>query len=107
MRWLFICSKNQWRSPTAEKVFRRQAGVEVRSAGTSPGARRRVTEGDLHWADQIFVMEHKHKAQLIARFGDWVSRLPIDVLGIPDEYRYMDPELIDLLKEGVEGFVEG
>ncbi|WP_223816002.1 arsenate reductase/protein-tyrosine-phosphatase family protein [Adhaeribacter rhizoryzae] len=43
MRILFVCSRNQWRSPTAEKVFRYYPGLEVRSAGTAAGARRKVT----------------------------------------------------------------
>jgi predicted protein tyrosine phosphatase len=107
MRLLFICSKNQWRSPTAEAVFRRRAGYEVRSAGTSPGARRRVTEGDLRWADRVLVMEHKHKAQIVERFGDVARGVQIEVLGIPDEYRFMDPELIELLNEAVEGILDG
>ncbi|EAA7653457.1 hypothetical protein DXO15_16510 [Salmonella enterica] len=32
MNVLFICSRNQWRSPTAEQVFRRYPGLSVRSA---------------------------------------------------------------------------
>jgi predicted protein tyrosine phosphatase len=32
---LFICSKNQWRSPTAEKIFLQFNGYNVRSAGTA------------------------------------------------------------------------
>jgi protein-tyrosine-phosphatase len=31
---LFICSRNQWRSPTAEAIWRRRPGFNVRSAGT-------------------------------------------------------------------------
>ena len=39
---LFICSRNQWRSPTAEDLFRDHAEYEARSAGTSDSARVRV-----------------------------------------------------------------
>ena len=53
----FACSRNQWRSPTAEQVWRRHPAVSVRSAGTSPNARRTVSTGDLRWADVVFVME--------------------------------------------------
>ncbi|HEY5757541.1 MAG TPA: hypothetical protein VIU34_17050, partial [Steroidobacter sp.] len=48
---LFVCSRNQWRSPTAEKVFARYPGVSVRSAGTSPNARRHISVEDVRWAD--------------------------------------------------------
>jgi len=62
LKLLFICSRNQWRSPTAERLFIGVPGVEARSAGTEPGARVRVTAGLLGWADRIFVMERKHAA---------------------------------------------
>ena len=40
---LFICSRNQWRSPTAEQVYRKHPLLAVRSAGTSLNARRKVS----------------------------------------------------------------
>ncbi|WP_246151215.1 arsenate reductase/protein-tyrosine-phosphatase family protein [Adhaeribacter aerolatus] len=43
MRILFVCSRNQWRSPTAETVFRHYPGWQVKSAGTAAGARRQVS----------------------------------------------------------------
>jgi predicted protein tyrosine phosphatase len=54
---LFICSRNRLRSLTAEKMFEGIPGYEVRSAGTQPGARIKVNEGHIGWADIIFVME--------------------------------------------------
>ena len=98
---LFICSRNQWRSPTAEKVWRRHPALSVRSAGTSPNARRQVSEQDLRWAEAIFVMEEKHKSRLMAEFGRIVANKPIHVLDIPDEYKYMDPELVEELERSV------
>lgn len=56
---LFVCSRNQWRSPTGEQVWRRQPGIQARSAGTSPNARRKICAADISWADVIFVMEKK------------------------------------------------
>ena len=53
---LFICSRNQWRSPTGEQVYSRK-GMSVRSAGTSPNAKRTVSVNDIRWATHIFVME--------------------------------------------------
>ena len=101
MNALFICSRNQWRSPTAETVFRRYPNVQARSAGTSPNARHTVSIDDIAWADKIFVMEQKHKSRLLAQFSRALQYKEMIVLDIPDDYRYMDEELIELLKESV------
>ncbi|KAM3115490.1 hypothetical protein [Phormidesmis sp. 146-33] len=61
---LFVCSHYKWRSLTAETLYRGDDLFElpargryaVKSAGTEQGARIRVTEGLLGWADLIFVM---------------------------------------------------
>ncbi len=98
---LFICSKNQWRSPTAEQVFRRHPLLAVRSAGTSPGARRTVSADDIAWAGVILVMEEKHKSRLKAEFSALLAGRVIHVLDIPDDYRYMDPELVEQLEQCV------
>ena len=98
---LFVCSRNQWRSPTAEKVWRSHSALSVRSGGTSPNARRRVSEQDIHWADAIFVMEEKHKSRLLAEYGRMLEHKAIHVLDIPDQYRYMDPELVEELERSV------
>jgi len=98
---LFICSLNRWRSPTAEQVWRRHPRVSARSAGTSAGARHPVSAADLEWADVIFVMEDKHRARLLAEHRELLEHKPVHVLDIPDDYRYMDPELVELLDEPV------
>ncbi|KZN30703.1 hypothetical protein N474_13180 [Pseudoalteromonas luteoviolacea CPMOR-2] len=37
---LFICSRNQWRSPTGEQVRKHHPELNVRSAGTSQKAKK-------------------------------------------------------------------
>lgn len=98
---LFICSRNQWRSPTAETVWRKQPGLNVRSAGTSPKARRTVSAKDIEWADVIMVMEGKHRSRLKASFPHAVQHKALHVLDIPDDYGYMDEELVTILRESV------
>jgi predicted protein tyrosine phosphatase len=98
---LFVCSRNQWRSPTAEQVWRKHPLLSVRSAGTSPNARHPVSANDLSWADVIFVMEEKHKSRLLAEYRRIVEKTPIHVLDIPDEYKFMEPELVELVRESV------
>lgn len=106
MNLLFVCSKNRWRSPTAEYIWRRQPGFSVRSAGTSPAARHPVSSADLAWADVIFVMEEKHKSRLLAEHRDVIAGKPIHVLDIPDDYRYMDPELVTQLQTSVAAILD-
>lgn len=102
---LFICSKNQWRSPTAENIWRRSELWSVRSAGTSSKARKTVSARDIQWADIIFVMEDKHKSRLKADFARLLEFKRLHVLDIPDEYQYMDPDLIEELQARVEAFI--
>jgi predicted protein tyrosine phosphatase len=106
MNVLFVCSRNQWRSPTAEQVWRRITGVNVRSAGTSPKAKRSVSAADLQWADVIFVMEPKHKQRLQADFRQCLSGKRVEVLGIPDDYQFMDPELVEIFEELAAEFIQ-
>ena len=98
---LFVCSMNRWRSPTAESVFRKEPGVFARSVGTARGARRTISVQDIRWADLIFVMEEKHKSRIRAQFRDETRNKTIHVLDIPDDYKFMDPELIELIREKV------
>jgi predicted protein tyrosine phosphatase len=98
---LFVCSRNQWRSPTGEQVWRRHPLVNARSAGTSAGARRVVSADDLAWADAVLVMEDKHKSRLLAQYRALLLHKPLHVLDIPDDYKYMDPELVELLRDPV------
>jgi predicted protein tyrosine phosphatase len=102
IRLLFLCSRNQWRSPTAEKVYQNESRVEVRSAGVSASARCRVSEKLLRWADLVIVMEHEHKQRLREQFPELVRELRIEVLDIPDDYEFMDPELVVMVRERVE-----
>jgi predicted protein tyrosine phosphatase len=98
---LFICSQNRLRSPTAEKVFAEWPGIEVASAGLSHEAASPVTEELLQWADIIFVMEKTHRQQLTRKFGSQLRKQRVICLDIPDNYEYMDPELVRLLKVSV------
>ena len=102
---LFICSRNQWRSPTAEKVYSKDPRVNVRSAGTSPKARHTVNTKDITWAELIFVMEHKHKDRLKAQYSKLLQHKKVIVLNIPDEYQYMDEELVGLIEASVEEYL--
>ena len=101
LKVLFLCSRNRWRSLTAEKIFDRVNGLHARSAGTEPNARIRVTAGHLSWADLIFVMEKKHLRRLQEKFPEAIADKKIVCLHISDDYELMQPELVDLLEASV------
>ncbi len=106
MNLLFVCSRNQWRSPTAEALFKDHPRYEARSAGTENGARVKVTAGHLGWADMIFCMEKKHAARVEEKFLAELADKPLITLRIPDDFEFMDPALIDLLQTELSEYVE-
>lgn len=101
MKILFICSGNRDRSPTAEAAYKWRAGLEVRSAGTSPEALIPLTEDLAAWADLFMVMEPAHADYLRAAFPAAAGK-PVHCLNIPDRYRSMSRELLGLIEERVE-----
>lgn len=106
MHLLFICSRNQWRSPTAETMYKNLRHHQVKSAGTEPSARIRVTAKLIDWADIVFVMEKKHKQRLMEKFPENMSGKSIYILDIPDEYTYMDEELMESIHTSVASLID-
>ena len=92
---LFVCSRNQLRSLTAEKYFEDSPLYQVRSVGTQPEARIVVTEGHIGWADMIFCMEKSHLSQLRRKFPEAMQGKRVVCLQIPDDYGFMDQDLLD------------
>lgn len=99
---LFVCSKNQWRSPTGEQVYRDHPLVNTRSAGTASSAKHQINLADIKWADVILVMERKHQQRLRADYPEALQFKDMMVLEIEDNYRAMDPELVELIKAAVD-----
>lgn len=95
---LFICSQNRLRSPTAEQVFSDRPGRETASAGTNRGADNPLSAELVEWADVIFVMEKQHQRKLTQGFGAHLRGKRVVCLGIPDDYEFMQPELVGLLE---------
>ncbi|MDB9514606.1 methyltransferase domain-containing protein [Kamptonema animale CS-326] len=102
---LFVCSQNKLRSLTAEKMYE-NSNYAVKSAGTEKGARTRVTEGIIGWADLIFVMEKRHSDRLRSKFRESLAGKKIICLHIPDNYDYMEPELIEILEAKLSSYIE-
>ena len=99
IRVLFICHYNRKRSATAERVFGKDPGLDVRSAGTSAEAMVQVNERMLDWADIVFVMDDEQDAALLRAFPAHPAASKAIVLHIKDDYHFLDPELVSLLRE--------
>lgn len=95
---VFVCSQNRLRSPTAEQVFAEHPGLEVSSAGTNHDAENPLTAELVQWADMIVVMERQHRTKLQQRFRAALRGQRIVCLDIPDDYAFMEPDLVELLK---------
>ena len=92
---------NRLRSPTAERVFENHPGLECDSAGLNNDAENPVTGELVEWAELIFVMENTHRAKLSKRFRKHLAGRRVVCLDIPDDYDFMDPELVEILKRKV------
>ena len=51
-------------------------------------------------------MEEKHKSRLIGEFRQELDNKRLHVLEIPDEYKFMDEELVELIWTGTEALVQ-
>ena len=51
---------------------------------------------DFNWADLIFVMDHGQRARIWNLYRE-LDLPPIEILGIEDEYDFMNEELIEIL----------
>ena len=104
-RVLFICSRNRLRSPTAEQIFSTVPGVETDSAGLAPDADCPLSADQVEWAELIFVMEKRHRRQLNQKFKRYLTDKKVVCLDIPDNYQFMQPELVVLLGKRVAGYL--
>ncbi|MBI1402685.1 MAG: phosphotyrosine protein phosphatase [Porphyrobacter sp.] len=97
-RYLFVCGKNRLRSPTAEHLFSSVPGIETLSAGINRDADEPLTDELVVWADIIFVMERTHRKKVQTKHRAALGDKRVVVLGIPDDYTFMEPALVALLR---------
>jgi len=98
---LFVCSQNRLRSPTAEQVFAEWPGIATASAGTNNDAEEPLNAELVQWADLIFVMERAHRKKMQMKFRAQLKNKRLICLDIPDNYQFMDDQLVALLKAKV------
>lgn len=110
MNVLFVCSANKLRSKTADDYFsENRKDHSFRSAGTN----KRYCEAEgttfleeemLDWADVVLVMEEKHR-KIIREYSNGNNMHKVKVLGIPDDFKYMQKELIDILLDKTKDII--
>ena len=89
------------RSPTAERMFSKRSDLEVRSAGTDSDALARVNGQMLDWADDIFIMDGQQRRALSRAFVGHPALDRVICLDIPDQFTFLQPELMALIEERV------
>lgn len=90
------------RSLTAHKIYEEDKRFDVKSAGTDQSANTVITSDLLNWADGIVVMEKRHRNFIRQKFPEIYKHKKIVCLYIPDDYEFMQIDLVHLLKEKVE-----
>lgn len=96
---LTVCSANQLRSPTAANVLHSRYGYNTRSAGTENCALIHVRPTLLAWADEVVCMEPMHAEKVREQLRAIGQHIPVYCLDIPDDYEWMQPELVELILE--------
>lgn len=102
---LVVCGRNKRRSRTAEHIFRHDDRFNIRSAGLSPQSNRKLSENDMNWADVVFVMETEQRTKIRELYRHLESP-EIEVLHIPDDYEFMNEELVDMLTDRINDYVK-
>ncbi|MCB9748005.1 MAG: phosphotyrosine protein phosphatase [Candidatus Omnitrophica bacterium] len=105
MKILFICGENKLRSPTAEAIFSGYEDLEVKSAGLNNNSEIKLSAEDIEWAEVIFVMEGKYKKKVQNQFKKYLKGQRLISLDIPDKFKFMDEELVKILKDRVEPYL--
>jgi predicted protein tyrosine phosphatase len=96
-RWKKILKKAQNECPKSGKEF----CAEIIQAGKATP----ISSELINWADVVFCMEKSHRNKLTSKFKSEFNTKRLVVLDIPDNYKYMDPELVRLLKAKVPRYI--
>jgi len=94
---LFICGKARRRSPTAAAVVAERLGHATDFAGLSADADERISVEHLAWSDTIVVMEKTQLSRLKRQMAPHLKGKRLVCLDIPDNYEFMQPELVQLV----------
>lgn len=104
---LVVCTAGQHRSPTAARLLGSKFDVTAKPCGVHPQASQPVTQELIDWSDHVIAMDERtdgHKTYLEDNFE--LDDRSVYIFDIPDIYAKDDPELINLLEDKLEAFVE-
>ena len=103
-RWLFVCSAGLLRSPTGAALAV-QRGINARSCGSNFNYALIPCSANLiRWADKIVIVNGENLWQLEDNFLghkellEQIEQKQI-VLNIPDNFEYMDLELVQMFED--------
>lgn len=98
-RVLCVCSAGLLRSPTAAEVLSQEPyNCNTRAVGIDHDhALIPIDEVMINWADEIVCMSPEQAKQIELRFPTY-KNLKVTVLGIPDQFAFRSPKLIELIK---------
>lgn len=100
-RVLCVCSAGLLRSPTMARVFAEEYNYNTRAAGiTKEYALIPVDEALVAWAHEIVCAESWMMKTIKAEYPGYLGR--IIALDIPDQFEYMNHNLVELIKEKYE-----
>jgi predicted protein tyrosine phosphatase len=99
-RVLTVCSAACLRSPTAAVVLNQEYGYNTKAAGVSlEYAIAPVTGRLLMWSQEVVVMDNWQAHEIIGMLEIMHITRPVICLNIDDNYSYMQPELVSLIKQ--------
>ena len=106
-RWLFVCSAGLLRSPTGAALAIKK-GLNARSCGSDFNyALIPCTANLINWADKIVFVNQENLEQLEYNYigHDYLLKQIEQkalVLNIPDNYDYMNPELVAQFEQQID-----
>ena len=104
---LTVCSAGMLRSPTIAWVLGQDPyGYNCRPAGyVQEYALVKVDDVLLTWADEVVCADLEHLYYVKDRLKDLGLDKPLVNLNLPDIYEYRDPELVKLIKERYDAYL--
>ncbi len=98
---LFVCERNEQRSPTFEIWFKNNRHqYYVKSAGIFCYSPNILTKELLEWADVVYVMDLKQEMFIARTFPEFIGK--VIVVGCNDDYQRESSQLFKLIEYWVK-----
>lgn len=108
LKVLTVCSGGVLRSPTAATLLTQLYNFNTRSCGTEDYALVPLSKELVYWADEIITAEYYHQTMVMSVMDncylDNEPRPLVRVLEVPDDYDYLNPTLVQMMKVKFDEF---